>query len=198
VDQKKQIENQDKEISELKTLMLNQSKEIEKLQQYHNNDPINHQSSLPLSMIMPNIEDETNYSPICTAFQWKFNPAEVKSVEILFGPPFYNVMNAHCFQLSVNFVNNIYEISLRRYRGKYDNKVKPIIEMKNIDFHIHIFGKNGKLKIAQFNSFNDYSIRKHDIKSEGWVEKINNSEINSLTVDGFVHLHCFFANIFQG
>jgi len=210
VDQKKQIENQDKEIGELKTLMVNQSKEIKSLQQYQNNAPINHQSlSPPLPMISRGIkyhEDGDcspdyfpNYSPICTAFQWKFNPTEVKSgIDILFGPPFHNVMNAHCFQLGVEFVNNNFDISLRRYRGKYDHNVNAIKKMQNFDFHIHIFGKNGKLKIAQFDNSNDYSIGRYHETSHGWVEKINNSEIDSLTVDGFVHLHCFFGDIIRG
>jgi len=73
--------------------MVNQSKEIKSLQQYHNNDSFKHQStSTPMSMIVPNIEAESNCSPICTAFQWKFKPAEVKSGRAIFSPPFHNVI----------------------------------------------------------------------------------------------------------
>jgi len=138
-DQKKHSLNQSKQIAE-------QKKQIENLQKIPNF--INHQpsSSLPLSMIIPNIEDDSNYSPMCTAFQWKFKPAEVKSGIKKISSPFYNVMNAHCFQLVVEYEDNNFSIGLRRYRGKYDHPVNEIKVTKNIDFQIYVFGKNGKLK----------------------------------------------------
>jgi len=77
--------NQDKQIADQKNHSLNQSKQIseqkkqiESLRKTPTNS-INHQSSsnqTPLSMIVPNIADESNYSPIYTAFQWKFNPTD--------------------------------------------------------------------------------------------------------------------------
>jgi len=183
--------NQSKQIGDLK-------KQIESLQRSSTNS-INQQPSslLPLSMIIPNIEDESNYAPICTAFQWKFNPTEVKFGSKKNSPPFYNIMNAHCFQLVVEYETNDFSIGLRRYRGKYDHPVNEIKVIKNIDFQIHVFGKNGKLKIYNWDETNDYSISKHEMISEDYTEHINNGEIGSLTVDGFVHLHCFFNTISQ-
>jgi len=147
-------------------------------------------------MIILNIEDESNYSPVCTAFQWKFNPTEVKSCRVICSPPFYNIMNSHCFQLGVWFVDNDLSISLHRYRGKYDHPVNEIKVMKNVDLQIHIFGKNGELKIYNWDQTQDYSIQKHKMASEDWSECIINEEIGILTVDGYVHLHCFFNKTF--
>jgi len=205
VNQDKQIADQVKQIADQKKHSLNQSKQIgdlkkqiENLQKNQTNST-NHQpsSSSPLSMIIPNVEHESNYSPICTAFQWKFNPTAVKSGIKETSPPFYNVMNAHCFQLEVDYEDNNFCIGLRRYRGKYDHPVNEIKVIKIVDFQIHIFGKNGKLKIYNWDEKDDYSIPKHEMASEGWSENINNGEIGSLTVDGYVHLHCFFNKIFQ-
>jgi len=205
VNQDKQIADQVKQIADQKKHSLNQSKQIgdlkkqiENLQKSQTNST-NHQpsSSSPLSMIIPNVEDESNYSPICTAFQWKFNPTAVKSGIKETSPPFYNVMNAHCFQLEVDYEDNNFCIGLRRYRGKYDHPVNEIKVIKIVDFQIHIFGKNGKLKIYNWDEKEDYSITKHEMASESFHEFINNGEIGSLTVDGYVHLHCFFNKIFQ-
>jgi len=148
-------------------------------------------------MIIPNIEDESNYAPICTAFQWKFNPAEVKSGITIKSPPFYNVMNAHCFQLVVEYEDNKFYIAFWRYRGKYDHPVNEIKVIEDIDFQIHIFGKNGKLKNYNWDGKDDFSILKNKMTSGGWNDYISNGEIDSLTVDGYVHLHCFFNRIFQ-
>jgi len=204
--QSSKLQIKKKQIADLINHSLNQSKQIavqkkqiESLQRSQTNS-INLQSSssqTPLSMIIPNIEEESNYSPICTAFQWKFNPTEVKSGREIFSPPFYNVMNAHFFQLEILYEDNNFYIMLRRYRGKYDHPVNEIKVMKNVDFQIHIFGKNGKLKIYNWDEKEDYSISKHEMSSRGWLESINNGEIGSLTVDGYVHLHCFFNNTIQ-
>jgi len=204
VNQDKQIADQKKQIADLKNHSLNQSKQvgdlkkqIESLQKSPTNY-INHQpipSSAPLSMVIPNIEDESTYSPLCTAFQWKFNPTEVKSGIKKISPPFYNIINAYCFQLVVEYEDNKFYIMLHRYRGKYDHPVNEIKVIKNIDFQIHIFGKNGKLKIYNWDEEGVFLIFKHEMESENWNEYIDNGEIDSLTVGGYVHLHCFFNKI---
>jgi len=208
-DQSMQILGQNKKVKDLKEQVLNldsrnenqekqivdHKKQIEDLKQCLTK----HQSSLPLSMIIPNIKDESCYSPICTAFQWKFEPSEVRSCIVKFSPPFYNIMNAHCFQLKVNFANKCFRVDLYRYRGKFDHNVNEIEGMKKIDLKMHIFGKNGNLKILKWGKAGEnYSIPKHQMISRGWGHNINNGEINSsLTVDGYVHLHCFFNDISQ-
>jgi len=146
-------------------------------------------------MVIPNIEDESTYSPLCTAFQWKFNPTEVKSGIKKISPPFYNIINAYCFQLVVEYEDNKFSIGLRRYRGKYDHPVNEIKVIEDIDFQIHIFGKNGKLKIYNWDEEGVFLIFKHEMESENWNEYIDNGEIDSLTVGGYVHLHCFFNKI---
>jgi len=222
-DQNKQIENQNKQIEDQNKEIEEQKKEIVNLNKMHDENQeckqtadqniqiidnkkqiedlkqclTNHQSSLPLSMTIPNITDESCYSPICTAFQWKFKPSEVRSCLVKYSPSFYNVMNAHCFQLEIGFKNNNFYLSLYRYRGKYDHNVNEIKQVENFDFKIHIFGKNGKLLKHKWGSntlTEDYSINKHNIRSLTWGEDIYNNEMNSLTVDGYVHLHCFFNN----
>jgi len=144
-------------------------------------------------MIIPNIADESNYSPLCTAFQWKFSPTEVKSNGEKCSPPFYNIMNAHCFQLKIEYADFFFFINLKRYRGKYDHNVRAIKEDNNIDFQIHIFGKNGKMEVYEWDSvegiphgkvvgddtYDTYRIFKKD-------------DIDRLTIDGYIHLHCFF------
>jgi len=211
LDQKKQIEDQSKQI-------VDQKKEIVNLNKKHNRNQdcqqtgdqhiqivdnkkqiedlkqclTKHQSSLPLSMTIPNIEDESCYSPICTAFQWKFKPSEVRSCLVKCSPSFYNVMNAHCFQLKVRFEKNNFGISLHRYRGKYDHNVNEIDGIKDFDFKMNIFGKNGKSKSYKRDSKDAYSILKHEIVGDGGCEYIHSNVIDSLTFDGYVHLHCFF------
>jgi len=148
-------------------------------------------------MIIPNVEDESNYAPICTAFQWKFNPSGVKSGVEKYSPPFYNVMNSHCFKLIAFIPNNDIMIGLRRYRGKYDHKVNEIKEMTSIDFRIHIFKKNGKLKTFKWGNKEDYSIHRNQMISKDWCATINKNEMESMAIDGYVHLHCFFNNIIE-
>jgi len=180
--QNEQIENQQKQIED-------QKKQIVK---------INNQC---LSMIIPNIADESNYSPLCTAFQWKFSPAEVKSNGDKYSPPFYNIMNAHCFQLKIEYAEfffkidhlcNGFYISLKRYRGKYDHNVRAIKEDNNINFQIHIFGKNGKMKVFEWDSVK--GIPKYKAVGEDTYRLIEHSDIDidRLTIDGYIHLHCFF------
>jgi len=194
-DLKKQILNLDSCNENQEKQMVDNKKQIEDLKQCLTK----HQSSLPLSMIIPNIEDESCYSPICTAFQWKFKPSELKSGIVKCSPPFYNIMNTHCFQLQVGFENNNFRIILYRLRGKFDHNVNEIKGLKNTDFHMHIFGKYGTLKIVEWGQGQEnYSISKHQMTSQGWGHEFENSEINiSSTVDGYVHLHCFFSDISQ-
>jgi len=83
---------------------------------------------------------------------------------------------------------------LFRYRGTYDHNVNTIEGLKDFDFKIHIFGKNDLLESYKWDSKYDYSILKHETFGGGWSHYINNNEIDSLTFDGYVHLHCFFNN----
>jgi len=151
-------------------------------QRLHNNET---------KMIIPRVGDETNFSAISTAFRWKFDPFKVRSGERKLSPPFYNVMNAHCFQLGVSFVGNKFHIEFRRYRGKYDHDTNQIKPTKDYIFNVHVFGKNGKVKVFSFNQF-DHAISRFEMESIGYYEWINNGEIYSYVVDGYVHLSCFF------
>jgi len=86
---------------------------------------------------------------------------------------------------------------LFRYRGKYDHEMNSVRKTKDFNFKIHVFGKNGKIKNVDFDFGNDddYSIPNHEFISKGIYENINNGEIGSLTVDGYVHLHCYFNKV---
>jgi len=175
-----QMENQSKQIKDLKVQVENQSKEIVNLQKSQT------------TMIKPNIEDNSNFTSLSTAFQWKFDPVSVRaSRSRLHSPPFYNVMNSHCFQLGVDFVNNNYQVILFRYRGKYDDTKDFIKTTQSFDFSVHIFGKKGKQKVLTFIN-EDHSIPKFKERNDGLCHRINNCEIASMAVDGYIHLHCFF------
>jgi len=180
--QNKQMENQSKQIQDLKAQVENQSKEIVNLRKCQT------------TMILPNIGDYSNFTSLGTAFQWKFNPFSVRASCFEFSsPPFYNVMNSHCFQLAVDFADNNYQIVLYRYRGKYDDDEGFIKTPQSFDCCIHLFGKKGKQKVFDFwHGDRDYSIPKLKERGDGVYEKINNGEIASMTVDEYVHLHCFF------
>jgi len=178
-DQNKQIFNQNKRNED-------QSKQIENLAEQLN---VTHQCK----MIIHNIEDETDFSPICTIFQWKFKPTEIRSGDIKLSPPFYNSENAHCFQLKVKFVDNKFYIVLYRYRGKYDHLLNEIKVKEEFIFEVKIFGKNGKLRSLKYYNNHDYSIAELKTRSLGWMDVINNDEIGSLTdAHGYVNLHCSF------
>jgi len=190
--QTKQLgENQNKKVADLNKHIEDQNKQIEDqkiqievLQQSHS------------KMIMPNILDEINFSPISTAFQWKFNPTEIKSGAIKVGPPFYNTKNSYCFQLGVDFVDNNLRMINFRYSGKYDSDIKDDVEAaEEFDLCINVFGKKTVTKLINFRNVDNYSIPKHAMKSKGWAYPINNAEIDDLTIDGCMHLHCFFRNI---
>jgi len=91
INHKKQMESLVKQIEDQSKHIDNLVKEVTNPQQCQNN------------MIMQNIEDETNFSPICTTFQWQFKPMEIRSGGEKLSPPFYNAINPHCFQLGVHF-----------------------------------------------------------------------------------------------
>jgi len=192
--QNKEIENQKKQVENQKKLMENQSKQIKdlKIQVENQSKEIVSLRNCQTTMIIPNIEDNLYFTSLGTAFQWKFNPVSVRaSDDRIHSPPFYNVMNSHCFQLGVDFVNNNYQVILFRCRGKYDDDKDFIKTTQSFDFSIHAFGKKGKQKV--FNFLNrDCSIPKFKERGDGLCYKINNGEIASMTVDGYVHLHCFF------
>jgi len=188
--QTKQLgDNQNKKVADLNKQIEDQNKQIEDqkiqikvLQQSHK------------QMIIPNITDESRFSPISTAFQWKFDPTEIKSsCAIKFGPPIYNIINSYCFQLGVDFVDNNLHIILFRYRGKYDADAEDNVETtKEFNFCFNVFGKIGVTKVINCRNLNDYSIPKNAMRSKGWSYPINNDKIDDLTVDGCMHLHCFF------
>jgi len=103
-------------------------------------------------------------------------------------------MNAHCFQLKVDYksvldsycVDSFY-INVKRYR--YHN-VHAIKRNNHIDFQIHVFGENGKMVVYEWDSVE--GIPKYKAVSDDIGEMIENGEMNRLTIDGYVHLHCFF------
>jgi len=182
-----QNENQNKKIDNQSKQMEDQAKQIDNLVQQVN---ITHQYGN--NMIMKNIGDETTFSPFCTAFQWKFMPDEVRYGCMKYSPPFYNVMNPICFQLRVHYVDNNFRIALYRYRGKYDHFNDEIEVTKDFSFDIRIFGKNGKVTTFEKRNNMKYTISQSKTKSYGWWNRINDDEIGSLTIDGYVNLHCFF------
>jgi len=187
----KKIEDQEinhkKQMDNLNNQIKDQSKQIDNLVKQVKNT---HQCQN--SMIMQNIEDETNFYPISTVFQWQFKPTEIKSGGEKFSPPFYNIMNSHCFQIRLHFLQNEFYFALYRYRGKYDHPSDAIKLTNDFVFEIRIFGKNGKLKILEYCT-PDYPILHDQVKSRGKHNTINNGEISSLTNDnGYVTLHCFF------
>jgi len=180
INHNKQMENLNKQIEDQNKQIDNLLKEVRSPNQCQNN------------MIMQNVEDETNFYPICTTFQWKFKPTEIKSDDEKFCPPFYNGMNTHCFHLGVMFSETDFLFTLYRYRGKYDHHSNEIKVTNDIAFEIRIFGKNGELKVLEYSNA-DYPILKYQASSEGRYNSINKREIDSLTTDdGYVTLHCFF------
>jgi len=186
-DQERKIIEHNKQIDNLNKQMGDQSKQIDHLVKQVSN-PHQFQNN----MIMQNIEDETNFYPICTTFQWQFKPTEIRSSGEKFSQPFYNIMNSHCFQIRVHFLENEFCFALYRYRGKYDHLSNAIKETKDFDFEIRIFGKNSLLKVLEYSKQN-YSIPKNQVKSEGWQYTISNGEMLTLKNDnGYITLHCFF------
>jgi len=184
----KQIENLIAQMENQNKQMEDQSKQIDSLVKQVN---ATHQCKNSI-MIIENIEDELDFSPICSIFQWKFKPSESRCGVEKFSPPFHNVMNAHCFQLGVQFLYSNFCITLYRYRGKYDHFNDEIKVTKDFSFEVTVFGKNGKMKI-EYRNGNDYSIAQNENKSCGYWQVIKNGEIGSLTDnDGFVNLHGFF------
>jgi len=189
--QNKQMEDQNKQMEDQNKKVEDQAKQIDSLVKQVN---ATHQCKNNI-MIIKNIEDESDFSPICSTFQWKFKPSEIRCDVKKYSPPFYNVMNAHCFQLRVHYVDNNFCISLYRYRGKYDHFNDEIKVTKDFAFEIKVFGKNGKVKTLENGSNMDYSIARSQDRSFGWWNAINNGEIGSLTIDdGYVNLHCFFKS----
>jgi len=174
VEKDKQIEDQNKQIEEQKEKVLS-------LQQAQNN------------MVVPNIKIDNNFSPVSTAYQWKFNPTEVKSGSKLYSPPFYNGVNSYCFQLRVKFVDECYRMILYRFRGKYDSILcQDVKKADSFKFSIYLFKKNGTKKMFHYPHTDGYSIPKHAMRGRGRSNKINKNEIDDFTVDSYVHIHCFF------
>jgi len=185
VDKDNEIKKLRNEIANQKKHGVNQNKEIKKLQQrLHNSE---------MKMIIPNIENEENYTSLSTAFQWKFNVNQVRYGNASSSPPFYNVYNAYCFSFYAQYVNGIFVITLHRYRGKYDHDVNEISGRIVYKFVIRICGKFGADKQREMNIINQV-ISSFDVEcaSGDVCFEIDNDEISSLTVAGFVHLQCFF------
>jgi len=184
--QSKQIENLKEEVANHIKENGNQIKRLEKLEQcVHKYETM---------FLIPNVERDIDFAPLSTAFQWKFQHNEIRSTHNtkFYSPPFYNVESSNCFQMLVFYENNKFTIGLARYRGKYDHPTSSINKTKAFVLITKIFGKNGKQKDLEFNS-NEFSISPNKMLSERcWQFEINNGEMVSLTIDGYVHLHCFF------
>jgi len=185
VDKDNEIEKLRNEIANQKKHGINQNKEIKKLQQrLHISET---------KMIIPNIVNEENYTSLSTAFQWKFNVNQIRSSNGSHSPPFYNVYNTYCFHLCAQYKDEKFIVSLHRYRGMYDHDVNEISGRIVIEFVIRICGKLGVDKQKEVK-FNNHVIPRFDQESktgDGWFV-IDNDEISSLTVAGFVHMQCFF------
>lgn len=186
-DQNKRIKDQAVQIKHFDNHLENRDHQIKLIQECHT------------QMIMPNVYDIMNYSPIYTHFQWKFNPAEIKSSTKTFSPPFYNIMNSHCFQLGVTFISTGFSIVLHRYRGKYDLKIgESIITTEEFTFNIHLFGTNGKQKKLEYDNTNNinhigkYLILERGERSKGCNRMLSNVDIDSLIIESQVTLYCFF------
>jgi len=146
------------------------------------------------SMIIPNIEDDSNFSLMSAVFEWKFNVEEVRNGILVESPPFYNITNTNCFQLDANFdfELNVLQIRLFRYRGKYDHPLLEVTDTDQFTLEVNIYGINGKHKLLRYSD-NDFTIdHSSDYSSHGFPKYINNGEINSFTIDGFVHMRCTF------
>jgi len=184
-DQNKKIEDPNKKIEDLNLQFGNQNKQIESLRQVQTN------------MISPNNGDASDFYPVSTAYQWKFNPTEVRSGNVKHSPPFYNFMSSQCFKILVEFKDNNFILSLGRWRGKYDNALDTAIKTtKDFNFYIHVIGTNEKQNVSNYSNNADYSILEGKKSSAYWYDdEISHGEIVSLTIDGYVHLHCFFKNI---
>jgi len=175
----KKLEEKDKQLESVNRQMQNF------VQQHKRN---------PTSMIMPNIvEDESNFSLMSATFEWKFNVAKVRCGNDSWSPPFYNKINTDCFQLHVffDFDSNFFRIILYRYRGKYDHPDHPVYS-DPFTLEVNIYGINGKHKVLRYsyNCDNNIEIPQYKERGYGLCKSINNGEINSFIVDGFVHLRC--------
>jgi len=144
-------------------------------------------------MTIPNINNDENYTSLSTTFQWKFNVNQVRSGNGSSSPPFYNVYNAYCFHFCAQYIDGKFVISLHRYRGKYDHNINEISGRIDFEFVIRICGKFGVDKQREVNTNNHVIPRFGKESTTGDVcFAIDNSEISSLTVAGFVHMQCFF------
>jgi len=83
-----QVEDQNKIILDLKIKIENETKELENKKVDGDNSTngtkkqenvIQKFESFLYKMIIPNVYDTSDYMPVCTAFQWKFNVDKVRS-----------------------------------------------------------------------------------------------------------------------
>jgi len=179
-DQNKKIVDQNKEIEDQNIQIKLQKIRIEQLSK----------------QMVDHNEQITSLQKCQTPFQWKFKLDEIKGWERReYSPPFYDIMNSHCFQLGACCLNNNLRITVYKYRGKYDaDKGDDIETINTFSFRINVFGKVGKQNQQLFINFKDRSVLKHKIRSKGWYSEINNDDINDLTIDGYLNLHCFFKS----
>jgi len=105
-------------------------------------------------------------------------------------------MNVMSFKLGAAYVENNFRIGLNRCRGKYDHAADEIAMTTPFSFTVNIFGNNGNCKLLQFiNSEHDYQILINSGLSKCALKVISNEEIDNFTIDGHIHLHCFFNNV---
>jgi len=85
---------------------------------------------------------------------------------------------------------------LNRCRGKYDHAADEIAMTTPFSFTVNIFGNNGNCKLLQFtNSEHEYQIPIYSGVSKWAFKVISNEEIGNFTIDGDIHLHCFFNDV---
>jgi len=103
-----------------------------------------------------------------------------------------------CFAMGAVFGRNDFCICLVRSRGKYDHATDEITKTTPFNFTVNIFGNNGNCKLLKFtNSEPDFRIPlSQPVSTKPIIIKgISIEEIGNFTVDGHIHLHCFFNDV---
>jgi len=182
------VKNNEEQLIEKDKLIETQSKRIKNLEE----NLYNYETK----MTIPNVESTFNFSPVCTAFQWKINPVQIRSVPStnFYSPPFYNVHNSNCFQIRVHFKDSKFYFSLIRYRGKYDRPTNSISTTQNFTLKMNFFGNKGKQTVYEIRN-KSYTIPHGEMRSAmGFGHTIKSDDIDRFTVQSYVHLHWYFVD----
>jgi len=146
-----------------------------------------------MTNLKPKFTDSSNFMSVCTALHWQFNFDKVRFENSCLCIPFYNTKNAMCFAVGAAYLENNLRVCLIRFRGKYDHAMNKIAMTSPFSFTVNIFGNNGNCKLLKFtNSEHDYQIPNNSGMSKWAFKVISNVEIANFTIDGDIHLHCFF------